>query len=141
MADVLARITLAVAALAIAALMALEIGPARMVDHARKLVNNRGAAHLSAAQREGIARDLADAASLRPGSDAFQFAAGYASLDGRTAEALRYGRRAVEREPENTSAWIVYGYAQARAGDRAGAERSFQRVKQLNPRYLKPRLQ
>lgn len=136
----LARVAMAVAALAVAAFMALEIAPARHLARARQLVAKAQAGRLSPAARERLVRQLDDAASLRPGSDALQYAAGFELLAGHRQAALRYARRGARREPRNTSALIVYGYAQARAGDVPGAERTFERVQRLNPRFRKPRL-
>jgi hypothetical protein len=46
--------------------------------------------------------------------------------------------RALKEEPENAELWVALADAQARAGDRAAAERTWQRARALAPRFLPP---
>jgi hypothetical protein len=53
-------------------------------------------------------------------------------------EGIRILLRALEEEPENAELWVALADAQARAGDRAAAERTWQRARALAPRFLAP---
>jgi predicted Zn-dependent protease len=46
--------------------------------------------------------------------------------------------RALKEEPENAELWVALADAQARAGDRAAAERTWQRARALAPSFLPP---
>jgi predicted Zn-dependent protease len=46
--------------------------------------------------------------------------------------------RALKKEPESAELWVALADAQNRAGDRAAAERTWQRARALAPAFLPP---
>lgn len=136
MAEVVARIGLAVAALAVAAALGVEL-------YAHDLVaNSAGVAAQSkpkAADVDAQLDDLKTVDDLRPGS---QGAIAAAALDlrvGRYPDAVRAATRATDREPDNFSAWVTLAVARGGAGDSAGRRAALVRAHALNPLYPIPR--
>jgi predicted Zn-dependent protease len=71
---------------------------------------------------------LDDAKPLNPD---FAIAVGEARLT--KGQGVAILREAVEREPENAELWVRLAQQQVAAGDRAGAQRSYARARELAP--------
>jgi predicted Zn-dependent protease len=136
MAEVLARIAVAVLALAVVAALAVEL-----VTH-DILANAAGVAaqpHPTAKAVDAQLRDLKRVEKYRPGAGPFLAAAALELRTARDRSALRSARRAAEREPENFSAWVTLAVASERVGDRGQATVAYARAHALNPLYPIPR--
>jgi predicted Zn-dependent protease len=83
--------------------------------------------------RGALAR-IHDARKLNP---SYQLELAEAQLD--RPHAVQILQRAVRREPQNAELWAGLTRAQATAGDRAGAARSYARARALAPKFLPPK--
>lgn len=136
MAEVLARIAVAVVALTVVVALAFEL-----VTH-DILANAAGVAaqpRPSAKEVDAQLRDLKRVEKYRPGAQAFLADATLELRTGRDRAALRSARRATQREPENFSAWVTLAVASGRVGDRATQGAAYARAHALNPLYPIPR--
>lgn len=136
MAEVLARIAVALVAVA-----GLVVSAYELVTH--DVIAN--AAHVAAQptpaapQVDAALRDLKRVEDFHPGAQVFMAQAALNLRSRRYAAAERAAQRASELEPKNFSAWVTLAVARARTGDRAGERGAFARAHQLNPLYPIPR--
>ncbi len=139
MADVPARIALAVVAVALAVGMAIQLH-AHALMHASVAELGREIGHRPdpAANRRALDQAM-KVVDLRPGSGALFVAIGLQERAGHPAAAERLALRAVEREPKNFSSWLTLGLIRQSSGDRAGAAAAFAQARRLNPLYRTPR--
>ena len=133
---VVARIALALGALAVVAALVVEL-------HAHDLLAN---AAETAAQtnppRALVDRRLADLKTVddvRPGSEGALAAAALDLRTRRIPAAIKAAEQATRRDPKNFSAWVTLAVARANAGDKAGRDAALVRAHRLNPRYPIPR--
>lgn len=136
MAEVLVRIATAVLALALIAGFAVELRAHDLEANAAKLST---APKLEPTAVASALRDLKDARSLRPGTQAALLAAGLELRTQAYAQASKDAAFATRREPENFSAWVTLGVAQRALGQTRAAQASFGRAHRLNPLYPIPR--
>jgi predicted Zn-dependent protease len=136
MTPVVARIGLALVALAIAGALAVEL-------RAHDLLANAGETAAQVNPQKALVDKRLDGLKtvddLRPGS---QGALAAAALDLRTrriSDAIAAAARATKREPKNFSAWVTLAVARGSAGDVAGRQAAFEKAHTLNPLYPVPR--
>jgi hypothetical protein len=132
-----ARVPLAVLALAIAAFMAVQLYAERQLKESRDTVNE--VLERGDPRREQAVRDLIDVADLQPGSEALLLASTARSSRGEFRGGAALARRAVDREPDNFAAWLTLGFA-LKDVDRRAALDALERAHRLNPRYRVPSL-
>jgi cytochrome c-type biogenesis protein CcmH/NrfG len=131
------RLALALAALALAAFMGLQLSAEKRLKDSRDTVNEvlkRGDP-----RREEAIRTLLDVAEVQPGTEALLLASTSRSSRGENRAGAALARRAVEREPENFAAWLTLAVA-LKDIDRPGALHALERAGRLNPRYRIPSL-
>jgi hypothetical protein len=131
------RVVLALAALAVAVFMGLQLSAEARLKDSRDTVNEvlkRGDP-----RREDAIRTLLDVAGVQPGTEALLLASTARSSRGEDRSAVALARRAVGREPDNFLAWLTLGFA-LKDVDRAAALRALERAHRLNPRYRLPPL-
>jgi hypothetical protein len=136
MAEVIARIALAVGALAVVAALAYQLYAHDVLANAGEVATQQHPGPFDVDKQLG---DLKAVDDLRPGS---QGALAASALDlrlGRYRDAVRAATRATEREPDNFSAWVTLAVARGGAGDRVGRRAAFARAHALNPLYPIPR--
>jgi Flp pilus assembly protein TadD len=136
MAEVIVRIGLAVAALAIAGALAVQ---ERAHDLVRNAAEVAAQPHPKPADADARLKDLKTVDDLRPGSQGALTAAALELRLARYPAAIRAATRATEREPDNFSAWVTLGVARGNAGDGAGRRAAFVRAHILDPLYPVPR--
>jgi Tetratricopeptide repeat len=130
---VIARIALALAALAIAGFLAAELHYENRLDAGQKAAFAAGLHAVPRAQRPAVLADLRAGERLHPGTEALLGEALVKLRAGQPAAAEPLARRAVDREPRNWEAWR--GLAATLAGrDDAAASRAIGRLRELNPR-------
>ena len=131
------RVPLALVALALAAFMAFQLNAEHRLKADRDTVNEvlqRGDPH-----REDAIDDLIQVADVQPGTEALLLASVARSSRGEARRGAALARRAVDREPDNFTAWLTLGFA-LKDVDRAAALDALQRAHRLNPRYRLPPL-
>lgn len=131
------RIALAVAALAVAGFMALQLSAEKRLKDSRDTVYEvlkRGDP-----RREDAIRTLLDVADVQPGTEALLLASSARSSRGEDRPGAALARRAVGREPDNFLAWLTLGFA-LKDVDRPAALSALERAHRLNPRYRIPPL-
>jgi cytochrome c-type biogenesis protein CcmH/NrfG len=131
------RLVLAVGALAVAALMGLQLSAEKRLKDGRDTVNEvlkRGDP-----RREDAIRTLLDVADVQPGTEALLLASTARSSRQEDRAGAALARRAVDREPDNFAAWLTLGVA-LREIDRLAALDALERAGRLNPRYRIPPL-
>jgi Flp pilus assembly protein TadD len=132
-ADPPVRIALAVVALAVAALLTLELYADKRVEAGRGPAFEARGRALPPKLAEQVLADLRAGGRFRPGTDALLTEALVELRAGRAGEAERDARRALEREPRNHQAWSALGASLSRR-DPPAARRAARRARELNPR-------
>jgi Flp pilus assembly protein TadD len=136
MAEVIARIAMAVAALAVAAALGVEVRAHDVLANAGEVAAQP---HPKRADVDAQLDDLKFLDDVRPGSQGALAAAALNLRMRRYEAAARAATRATEREPDNFSAWVTLAVARGAAGDAAGRRAAFAKAHALNPRYPIPR--
>jgi tetratricopeptide (TPR) repeat protein len=136
---VIARVALAVVALAVVAALGVQLVAERRYQGAVERL--RPDASFTPAARLEALRDLDSVSGLQPGTRALLTAAGNRLSFEQAGSAERLVRRALDREPRNFGAWAALAIVLQRRGDRAAAERALDRAQELNPLYPRPRLE
>jgi predicted Zn-dependent protease len=136
MAEVIARIAIALGALVIAAALVVELRAHDLVANSAEVA---GQQHPKAAAVDAQLKDLDRVNDLRPGSQGSLAAAALDLRMGRYKAAVRAASSATDREPDNFSAWVTLAVARGGAGDSAGRRAAFARAHLLNPLYPIPR--
>ena len=131
-----ARALLALAALAIAAVLTVQLVAERRLKSATETL----AANPTPAQRADALDQLDSVADLQPGTEALLAAAAARASAGQGGRAERLARRATAREPRNFAAWVTLALA-LRHTSPAGARRALDRAGELNPLYPRPPLE
>ena len=130
-----ARIAVAVAALAVVAALTIELRAHDLLANATQVAGQAKPSKSDVDAQLDNARTLE---GLRPGSQPFLAAASLNLRIGRYAAAERAATSATRREPENFSAWVTLAVARGLAGDNAGRRAAFARAHALNPLYPIP---
>jgi Flp pilus assembly protein TadD len=136
MAEVIARIAMAVVAIVVAAALAVELRAHDLLANAGEVASQ---AHPKQTDVDAQLDDLTFLDDVRPGSQGALAAAALNLRMGRYAAAVRAATRATRREPDNFSAWITLAVARGGAGDAVGRRVAFAKAHALNPRYPIPR--
>jgi cytochrome c-type biogenesis protein CcmH/NrfG len=131
------RIPLALVALALAAFFAFQLDAEHRLKSDRDTVNQ--VLQRGDPRREDAIDDLARIADVQPGTEALLLASVARSSRGESRRGVAFARRAVDREPDNFTAWLTLGFA-LKDVDRAGALHALERAHRLNPRYRLPPL-
>ncbi|HEX6714051.1 MAG TPA: hypothetical protein VF066_11715 [Thermoleophilaceae bacterium] len=136
MAEVVVRIGLTVAAVAVAGALGVELRAHDLVANSAEVAAQK---QPTRADVDAQLDDLKTVDDLRPGSQGALAAAGLDLRLGRYRDAVEAATRATKREPDNFSAWVTLGVARGGAGDSAGRRAAFARAHVLNPLYPIPR--
>lgn len=136
MAAVAVRIALALTALAVALVLAVEL---RAHDLLANAAETAAQPNPSQAVVDKRLDDLKKVDDLRPGSQAALAAAALDLRTNRRPAAVGAARRASRSEPKNFSAWVTLAVALGNVGDKAGRDAAFARAHELNPLYPIPR--
>jgi hypothetical protein len=131
------RVVLALAALAVATFMGLQLSAERRLKDGRETVNR--VLERGNPEREDAIDELLRVADVQPGTEALLLASQSRSSREETAHGVALARRAVGREPDNFLAWLTLGFA-LKDVDRPAALRALERARRLNPRYRIPPL-
>jgi Flp pilus assembly protein TadD len=138
-ADVAARIALALLATAIAAGMAVQLHAHDLVGGSVAELKRETGRKADPAQHEKALDDALDASRLQPGTGALFVAIGLETRARHAAQAERLALRATRREPTNFATWLTLGVVRQGRGNAAGAKAAFDEAQRLNPLYRTPR--
>jgi tetratricopeptide (TPR) repeat protein len=138
-ADVAARIALALAATVIAAGMAVQLHAHDLVAGSVTELKRELGGKPDPAQNKKALDDALEASRIQPGSGALFIALGLEQRAGHAAQAERLALRATHREPDNFATWLTLGIVRQGRGDTAGANTAFAQAQRLNPLYRTPR--
>lgn len=130
------RAVLAVVALAIAGVLAVQLVAERRLEDATETL----AADPAPADRANALDRLDSVADVQPGTEALLAAAAARASAGQDVRAEHLARRAIAREPRNFAAWVTLALA-LRHTNPAGARRALDRAGELNPLYPRPPLE
>ena len=133
MADMLGRIILAIVAVALAAVTALELRAELDYQHGQKLfadVSQKGFAANAEDDVEHARDSLERASDLRPGTTALVAQAFLEKSAGNPEGAEALARQATRREPENVATWQALLSTSRDADERARAQ---QELLELDP--------
>jgi Tfp pilus assembly protein PilF len=133
MPDVMVRIPLAIAALAVAVFLALELHSEHRLQRGKAAAFAAGQHALPPDRRAGVLDDLRAGQRLHPGTDALLARALVELRAGNAADAERLARTATKREPRNWEAWRALA-ATLQGRDDAASRAASQRARSLNPR-------
>ena len=135
MADMLGRIILAIVAVALAAVTALELRAELDYQHGQELFSEVSQKGFAADEADDIGRardNLERASDLRPGTTALVAQAFLEKSAGRPAKAEALARQATRREPENVATWQALLSTSRDADERARAQQELLVLDPLN---------
>jgi predicted Zn-dependent protease len=130
MADMLGRIILAIVAVALAAVTALELRAELDYQHGQKLFSDVSQKGFAADDVEHARDSLERASDLRPGTTALVAQAFLEKSAGNPEGAEALARQATRREPENVATWQALLSTSRDADERARAQ---QELLELDP--------
>jgi hypothetical protein len=132
MPDVMVRIPLAIAALALAVFLALELHSEHRLQQGKAAAFAAGQHALAPDRRARVLDDLRAGQRLHPGTEALLTRALVQLRAGHAAEGERLARDAPRREPLNWEAWRALAAA-LQGRDDAASRAAARRARGLNP--------